>query len=455
MDAQFNANEDRPVAKSCVRMSAAGDEPAASEASCAGIEHMDRARPKCRGRSIRRVTLIAMLPLILIGGGVTLAHIDFSSRRVDRDTLSIETVQRGIMEIKVSANGQLLPKSIEQIGAQVTGRVAKVHVKPGDVVAQGQLLAELTNPEIIASAEEAFSAWERAVSELQASEVDLQTNLLNQETAFTQAHFDLERAQLQLEAETKLIGQQIISEIDYKRSQLDVSQLTRMREIEASRLQKTRDNIEAQMAAGRSRVTELARALDRARNQAANLSIVAGIDGIVQAVNVDVGQQLQPGSPIGHIAQQDQLYAELKVPAREATEVQPGQQVVVDTRGGTVQGIVTRVDPGVTEGTVIVDVEIKGALPAGARPQLPIEGIVFISRLADTLFVGRPAYVKSDASVSVYKLDADGRYATRVTIKAGKVSLNYLQVLQGLEAGDRIITSEIGEWQDEERILLT
>lgn len=415
---------------------------------------MDHPRPKSRAKLIKRMALISTLALVLIGGGVTLASIDFSSRRIDRDTLSIETVQHGTLEIKVSANGQLLPENIEQIGSQVTGRVAKVRVKPGDAVKEGQLLAELTNPEIIASADEAYSAWERAVSELQASEVELQTNLLNQETAFTQAHFNLEKAQLQLEAETKLIGQRIISEIDYKRTQLDVSQLTRMRAIEESRLQKTRDNIKAQMAARKSRVTELARALDRARNQAANLKIVAGINGIVQAMSIEVGQQLQPGSPVGRIAQQDELYAELKVPAREAGEVQAGQEVVVDTRSGTVQGIVTRIDPGVTDGTVIVDVDLQGALPAGARPQLQIEGIVYISRLADTLYVGKPAYVKTDASISVYRLDADGHYATRVRIRAGKVSLNYLQVLQGLEAGDRIITSEIGEWQDEERILL-
>ena len=415
---------------------------------------MDYARPKSNAQLIKRIVSISTLALVLIGGGVTLASIDFSSHRVDRDTLSIETVQRGTMEVKVSANGQLLPRNIEQLASQVTGRVSRTHVKPGDVVHPGQLLVELTNPQLIASAEEACSAWQGAVTQLQASEVELQTDLLNQEAAFTHAQFNLEKAQLQLEAETKLIGQRIISEIDYKRTQLDVSQLTRLRAIEEDRLHKIRDNIEVRLSVRKSRVTELARALERARNEVANLRIVAGIDGIVQAIGVDVGQQLQPGSPIGRIAQQDQLYAELKVPAREATEVHTGQSVVIDTHSGTVPGIVTRIDPGVTEGTVIVDVDLQGALPSGARPQLPIEGIVYISRLAGTLYVGKPAYVKTNASISVYKLDADGRYATRVAIKAGKVSLNYLQVLQGLEAGDRIITSEIGSWQDEERILL-
>jgi multidrug efflux pump subunit AcrA (membrane-fusion protein) len=394
------------------------------------------------------------LASLIVGGGVTLARIDFSSQRVDRDKLSIETVRRGTLEIKVSANGRLAPKNVEYIASQVAARVAQTHVRPGDAVRVGQLLVELANPQLIASAEEAHSAWEGAVAELRASESELRTNLLNQEAVLVQAQFNLEKAQVQLEAETKLIGQHIISEVDYKRSKLNVAQLTRTHAIEESRLQAIRGNIEVQLAVGRSRVTQLARALDRARNEVANLEIVAGIDGIVQAIDVDVGQQLQAGSPVGRIAQHDRLYAELKVPAREAAEVQAGQEAVVDTRDGTVRGVVTRVDPAVTEGAVIVDVDLHGALPAGARPQLPVEGIVYLSRLPDTLYVGKPSYVKTNSDIAVYKLDAAGRYAMRVRIRTGKLSVNYLQVLEGLRAGDRIITSEIGEWQDQERVLI-
>lgn len=415
---------------------------------------MDRARPASTAKTIKRAALIAAVASALVGGGVTLAHIDFSTQRVAREKLSIETVQHGTMEVKVSANGQLLPKNIEQIASQVTGRVASKHVRPGDRVKVGDLLLELTNPQLNASAEEAYSAWEGAVTELRAADSELQTHLLNQQVVLTQAQFGLEAARVQLEAQSRLSGQHIIPEIDFKRSQLNVAQLTQTCAIEASRLQKFRDNIKVQLAVKQARVTELARALDRARNQAANLKVTAGIDGIVQAIGVDVGQELQPGSPIGRIAQPDPLYAELKVPAREAIEVELGQPAVVDTRSGTVDGIVTRVDPAVTDGTVVVDVDLQGPLPPGARPQLPIEGIIYLSRLPDTLYVGKPSYVRSNSVISVYKLDSTGRYAARVKIRAGRLSINYLQVLQGLRAGDRIITSDTGEWQDKERILI-
>jgi HlyD family secretion protein len=415
---------------------------------------MDHARPKSNARLIKRVVAGAAVGIAAITGAVTLANIDFSSTRVAQNKISIATVQRGAMDVRVVANGQLLPRHFEQVASQVAGRVARADIKPGAIVHVGQVLVVLTNPQLVTSAEEARSAWEGAVAEEKAAESDQQTAVMNQEVVVTAAQVTLDKARLKLDADTQLANDKLISTIDLKRSQLDVASSERTCSLEQHRLERLQANVEAQLSVKKARVAQLARALERARTEAADLNIVAGINGIVQAIAVDVGQQLQPGSPVGRIAQQDQLYAELKVPARDATQVQPGQTVSVDTRNGIVPGVVTRVDPGVTEGTVVVDADLKGTLPAGARPQLQVEGVIFISQLENTLYVGKPAFVQGDAPMSVYKLDPDGRYATRVTIRAGKVSVNYLQILQGLQAGDRIITSEYGGWQGKDRILL-
>lgn len=415
---------------------------------------MDRVKTPSRRSQLKRPAILGTGAAVLISGSVLLASIDFRTQRVDRTRLSIATVQRGTMEVKVSANGQLLSRHIEQLAARVSGRVANADIKPGVVVQAGQVLVELANPQLTASAEEAQSVWEGALAELKAAEAELQTNMLNHEVVLTQVQFNAEKARAKAEADAALARNGLISDLELRRSQLDLAQLTKTHAIEARRLEKVRDNIQVQLSVRSSRVAQLARALERARAQAADLRVVAGISGIVQSINVEVGQQLQSGSPIGRIARQDQLYAELAVPAREATQVQVGQKVLVDTRNGTVAGVVTRIDPGVTDGTVVVDVGLRGPLPAGARPQLQVEGTIYLSQLPDTLFVGKPSYVKSDSAIAIYRIDRDGRYATRVRIKAGKVSLHDLQVLEGLEAGDRIITSEAGEFQGQERILL-
>src|SRR5687767_15917794 len=99
---------------------------------------MDRARTISNVSRIKRPAIIATIALVLASGGVMLANIDFTTHRVDRTKLSIETVQRGTMEIKVAANGQLLSQNIEQLAARVPGRVAKAEIKPGAIVQVGR-----------------------------------------------------------------------------------------------------------------------------------------------------------------------------------------------------------------------------------------------------------------------------------------------------------------------------
>lgn len=415
---------------------------------------MDKVRKKSKFAVVKKIAFATVAVVVVLSGAIAIANIDFESRRVDRDTLLIGTVERGDLEIRISANGQLLPRDLELISAQVEGRVARVHVDPGDEVSEGQLLAELTNPQLVNAAEEAFSAWEGAVADLQAFEVELENQILNQESAVMQVRFQLEKTTMERERKRPLHRQEIIPDIEFQQILLDVEQLQQTLEIEEKRLARNRDNTKTLLAVRESRVTQLARALDRANNNVNNLNIVAGIDGIVQELDLELGQQLMLGSPIGRLARQDHLYAELRVPARQAGDVLRGQNVVVDTRNGKVSGAVTRIDPGVTEGTVIVDVEIHDTLPRGARPQLQVEGIIYVAQIENALHVGRPTFIRTDAEVTIYKLDEIGQYAERINVRMGRASVNRVEILEGLAPGDRVILSDSSDWQDHNRILL-
>ncbi|MDO9318451.1 MAG: efflux RND transporter periplasmic adaptor subunit [Gammaproteobacteria bacterium] len=403
---------------------------------------------------MKQITFASASVALLFYGAVSVANIDFKSRRVDRDSLLIGTVERGDLDIRISANGVLLPRDLELISAQVEGRVARVHVAPGDEVVTGQVLAELTNPQLVTAAEEAHSEWEGSVADIKGFEVELQNQLLNQESSLLQSQFALERVRLELEAKQRLREEGGIAEIEFLQVSLDVEQLEQTVAIEQKRFRQSKDNTETLLSVRQSKVTQLARALDRANDRVNSLELVAGIDAMVQELDLELGQQLMPGSPVGRLARQELLYAELRVPARQAGDVVVGQEVMIDTRNGTVNGSVSRIDPGVIEGTVIVDVEIHDLLPRGARPQLQIEGIIYVAQIADALHVGRPALIRTDADVSLYKLVDEGGYAERVNVRMGRASVIEVEILEGLEPGDRVILSDSSGWQDQQRILL-
>ncbi len=415
---------------------------------------MDRVREKSKFAAVKKVGGFSVLAMLFLYSAISIAGMDFESRRVDRDTLLVDTVQRGTLEIRVSANGELLPRDIELISAQVEGRVARVFVAPGDEVKTGQLLAQLSNPGVVNAAEEAFSAWKGTVADLKVFEVELRNGILNQEVYALQAKFAFKKEILKLEAERILHDKNIVSDIDYQQRELSVEQLKQTVAIEEKRLQQNRNNMDTLLTVKKSRVTQLARALDRANDRVTNLSIVAGIAAVVQQFDLELGQQLILGSPIGKLERQDVLYAELRVPARQAGEVIIGQNAIIDTRNGTVKGKVSRIDPGVSEGTVIVDVELEGRLPKGARLQLQVEGIIYIAQIDEAIFVGKPTFTRTNAEVTIYKLDSDSDYASRVRVMLGRSSVNRVEVLDGLVPGDRVILSDSSDWQDQPRILL-
>jgi HlyD family secretion protein len=138
----------------------------------------------------------------------------------------------------------------------------------------------------------------------------------------------------------------------------------------------------------------------------------------------------------------------------QARDVAIGQKASIDTRNGVVGGRVSRIDPSVQNGTVTVDVEIPDPLPLGARPDLSVEGTIEIESLRDILYVSRPVHGGSDSTVGLFKLLGDGSEAVRINVKLGRSSVSTIEVLQGLSAGDKVILSDMSQWDAYDRVRL-
>ncbi len=416
---------------------------------------MDKIKQQKPNRTKVAVTVVCVGILVAISVGFASTNLDFSHKRLDRGLLTLGTVQAGSMEVKINATGILLPRTVEWLSSEVDGQVAELLVKPGDQVVAGQVIVRLENVQLRASAEEAESLWRGSVSERTSFAAELENQVLDQEAVALAAKFAHEKEILQEEAEAKLIEIKTIPEIQYRKTRLNVAQLGQIYEIERLRLQRQINNKTPLLAVKDAKIQQAKSALDRANSRVDALSITAGIAGVVQELPLEIGQRLQPGTKLGLIANQDTLYAELRVAARQASEIAVGQPVSIDTRNGIVDGEVSRIDPAVSSGLVTVEVNIDGELPKGARPELPVEGIIFVSQIERTLFVEKPTYVRSDSQLAVYRIAADGQYAHRTNVVFGKVSVNHAQIVEGLGAGDRIILSDSSTWQDHESVLLS
>jgi HlyD family secretion protein len=385
---------------------------------------------------------------------VVLAGLEPAAPTVDRDTVWIGTVERGSFERQVRGHGTLVPESLRWIQAQSTGRVEVVHVKPGHRIEADGIILELSNPEVTRSAIDAENALRRAEAELESLRMSLISSELDQRARVAELDAEYTRVTLEAEANRELNEKGLISEITLRSSEAMARAMATQQEIEAQRLEMNPKANRAFLAAKEAEV-EQHRALYRLRaDQLDSLAVRAGIAGVVQEVPVEIGQQVAAGTMLARVAEPTHLQAELRVPATRARDVRPGQSVSVDTRNGIVDGTVTRVDPSVHEGSVMVEVGLDGPLPEGARPDMAVDGAIQIEMLTDVLFVGRPVQSQENATIGLYRLEADDKHALRVSVELGSSSVDAIEIVNGLHEGDQVILSDTSRWDENERIRL-
>jgi HlyD family secretion protein len=409
---------------------------------------MDKPRDPAdlKKRKIRRILLAAAGVVALAIVSVAVANLEPAALAVEEESVWTDVVERGTFVRQVRGPGTLVPETIRYISASSAGRVEEVLVEAGTAVEADTVLVELTDPEV----EQAALDAELGLREAEAAQADLEARLasaiLDQEARAFGAEADHEAAKLQADADAQLNAEGLIPEINLKRSRLQESQLAKRAEIERQRLEKMADQAAAQLDSERARVAQLRSVHELRRRQLDDLRVKAGLDGVLQVMDLEVGQRVAPGDVLARIAQPLPLKAELRIPETQAKDVAIGQEAVIDTRNGVAPGVVTRIDPAVQQGYVLVDVRPTGELPRGARPDLSVDGTIEIERVEDVLYVDRPAYGQAEATIQLFKLIDGGERAVRTDVRIGRTSVNTVEIVAGLEEGDEVILSDPSDW---------
>lgn len=416
---------------------------------------MDIARPDLlKKKATRRRWMISAAIAAVAALGYLVATLKPAAPTVEKSTVWTDTVKRGEMKREVRGPGILVPKEVRWIAAETTARVERILVKPGAVVEATTVILELSNPEVMDAVLAARAALTAAEADYAARRMTLESQQLDQKATTAGIEADYEASRLQAEAEADLNTKGIISDINYRRTQLTADSLKVRIDIEKERAAKFASTMQAQLAADRARIEQLKNTAILRERQASALRVRAGIAGVLQQVPVQEGAQVMAGSNLARVAVPNVLMAELRIAETQAKDIVVGLNVAVDTRNGIVAGIVSRVDPAVIAGNVQVDVDLVGALPEGARPDLSVDGTIEIERLADVIYVGRPAYGQSGADTTLFRINPDTMVATRVPVRLGRASVNLIEVVQGLKPGDQVILSDTAQWERHDRLRL-
>lgn len=371
---------------------------------------------------------------------------------VERSTLIIDSVRRGDMVREVRGPGSLVPEQIRWISAVTSARVERIVAQPGQTVEPNTVLLEMSNPDVQIQALQAQQALNEAQSRLVDLRVQLEGSRLSQEGVVASARTaNVSAAQERTAADTLLAGR-LISRFEYNNKKALAEESSTRLSVEEKRLQIMTRNVGAQLAVQEHQIERLRAIAAFQDSRVQSLVVRAGEHGVLQELSLEPGQWVNGGTPIAKVVQPGRLKAVLRIGETQAKDVGLGQTVSVDTRNGIVAGHVSRMDPAAQGGTVTIDVSLDGPLPNGARPDLSVDGTVQLERLANVVFTGRPSIGEENSMITLFRLDPDGKSATRVGVRLGRVSANAVQIMQGLEPGDKVILSDLSLPDNTERI---
>jgi HlyD family secretion protein len=409
------------------------------------------AKNKKRVRKILySLSAVAAIALITLG----VSRLKPADPSADTGTLFKDTVKRGPMSRQVRGLGTLVPEEIRYIPAISQGTVEKRLVQQGDHVKADSVLIELSNPEIDQAFHDAESRYRAAEANLNTLKAQVGKQILEQESTLQQVSSDYNKAKMQAEVFRELGQKGLKSSLEVKLQEITASDLEARQKIEVQRLTASRDEVKARVSAEDELVRQLKDAVQLRRTQLEALKVRSGIDGVLQTVEVQVGQQVTLGQNLARVANPLRLKAELKIAETQAKDIQLGQEVSIDTRNGFIPGKVIRIDPSVQNGTRTVDASLEGDLPKGAVADLSVDGTILLERLDNVLYMSRPVHGQENSTVGLFKVEADRTAASRVQVRLGRSSVNQIEILDGLKEGDLVILSDTSQWDNSDRIRL-
>jgi len=416
---------------------------------------VDIARPSSvkTQKKIRRGIYIGVALLAIIVVSVGVSRLKPAAPGVDRATVWIDTVKRGPMVRQVRGSGTLVPEDIRWIPATTQGRVVTIILRPGAQVKQDTVILELSNPDLQQSVKDAQLAFQSAQAAYLNKKADLESQYLSQQADAATIEANYRQAALDLEANEQLQKDGLVSELTVKLKRTQANDQQNRLKIAQQRLKMTEEGLKSQLAPQEAEVNQKRAAYELSMRKLDDLRVKAGMTGVLQLVQVEVGAQVAPGEKLIRVADPSTLKAEVRIAETQTKDLSPGQVAEIDTRNGVVQGHVSRIDPASSNGTVGVDVILEGTLPAGARPDLSVDGTIRLEKLDNVIFVGRPAFGQDEGNISLFKLMPNGE-AVRTNVKLGRSSVSTIEIKDGLQPGDQVILSDMSTYDQFDRIQL-
>lgn len=367
---------------------------------------------------------------------------------LDRQNLLLATVKQGDLEVKVEGFGSLISEKQQLITSYSRATVKEIMLKPGAVVSEGSVIVKLENLELEQQLESAQRELVQAQANLRQLSLNNKREKLNETANLAEIMASLSLAALRKAAEEKLVEDGVVSLLTFQQSALNAKQLEervlllKQRIAQLDLVHKESVNIQQE------RVKQQQDRVIIAEKRVARLTVKAGFNGVLQRLSVELGQSVSAGQEIALIGSVNSLIALIRIPQNQAQLITEGKQAIVDTRRDKINGVVSRISPIVEGNTVEIEIALPTNLPASARPQQSVDGVIIVDTLVNVMYITRPAGAQPHTNVQLFKLVPDLSLAQKHNLRFGVKAGHFVQVVSGARAGEQFVVSDLSNYRN-------
>lgn len=417
---------------------------------------MDRAieRPAWRQRRVVLAGGVAAILLAIGGVGFAVLTSAASGARVPAQNVTLGTVERGVFHDFVVLRAVAQPKDVIYLDALEGGQVQEVLAQAGDMLVVGQPLLRFRNTELELEVLDREGRLVESITQLQSYEKQLEDTRVANEKAAAQIQYDITRLQRIAQRRDALLAkgyvtrdlhEQVHDELDHNRKLLPL-QTASNAEQEVLRRR--------QLPQIRGELATLQESLKVTRSKLDNLVVRAPVAGRLTDMDIKPGEIRNRGQRLGQIVPDTGFKLQAQIDEYYLDRVRPGQTGAITLEGRDLPVRVTRVDPQVKNATFQVDLAFEGAMPRGLLPGQALEGRLTLGGDRPALVLPAGAFLERTGGDWVMVADADGTHAERRRVRIGRRSAEQVEVLAGLRAGERVITSDYTGFEKVDRIVL-
>jgi len=378
----------------------------------------------------------------------------FSDKRsklnVDAEKITISDVKEGNFDEFIIVQGAVQPLKTIQLDAIVGGYVTQKLVEGGTKVAKGEIILRLENQQLKLNFLQSETEANRLVNDLQNTRQRLKVEKFTLRKTLSELEFLMEQAKDAYERNTKLIKDNVISESDFQKSKREYERYVNQRgiEIESQKYQEESSNLQIKQLEGTLQSTQ--RNVDLWRETLENLVVKAPVSGLLSSIDVEVGSNINQGQNIGQIDDLEGFKMRSDIDEHYISRIFPGLRGSFEFNGKSHEIEIIKVYPEVKNGRFSVDLTFTGQSPEGIRRGQSSPVRLELGKAEKAILIPVGGFFSDTGGNWIYVVDASGKKAIKRNISLGRKNPEYFEVLSGLKAGDKAITSGYENFGDKE-----